>query len=490
MEEILARTSILTKHPTRNVFYCFLNNYGTAFIRKNEGWIKNNFEYDEKEMYIMTYAIDYRKPRTTPLEKRTLPGITLDWYQDEAVELMLANRRYCFFFGPGTGKTIMAMSYILSEYENDHTANFVVITPKSVIKQYQGEIEKYLPSEANIIVTNYEGMKKIPKGKITGLIFDESHRLKSFTSNLNKEATELATQAESVFMFTGTPQDANRDEVMAQIKVMCPYLAPFKTVFMERYFYLDDYYKPKFEKRPKELDEILLNLTFGDETDNLIQLPPEEHLLVETRFKDKTLYNKFDKDHIATVKGHVITADNRAVAISKLKQISSGFIITNNEEVIELDENPRREVLTDLLLEVDKALIFTNFKYDQDVVQEVMKELGKKASYLNGSNTKKQSDQAVDDFKNGKVDYLVAQSKSGSTGLDLPVVTKVVYYSLPESFIVYDQSKYRIRRRGQKNICSYYTIIVKGTEDRKMVRRLKEKYSKHKTSFKLYRRSK
>ncbi|MFA7030312.1 MAG: helicase-related protein, partial [Candidatus Cloacimonadaceae bacterium] len=91
-----------------------------------------------------------------------------------------------------------------------------------------------------------------------------------------------------------------------------------------------------------------------------------------------------------------------------------------------------------------------------------------------------------DEFKEGKVNYLVIQSKSGNAGLDLTVTNNVVFYTMPESYIVYHQCKSRIRRIGQEQECNYYHMICRDTVEERVYDSLKRKKSFSTRLFKIY----
>lgn len=485
-----------------NVFYLFRNNYTAAWLRKNKDWIKHYFDYNKNVLNKFATFQEYERPREEPIPFITLPGIELFPFQMAALQTMLDCERNCLFFGPGTGKTIMALNYIAAVAAVDDKAKFVVVTLKNVLGQYEEEAKKYLDESVDVVFINPESIHKLPDTNYTGVIFDESHRLKNMSSQIHNKALDLASRSRDVYHFSGTPQDASRDEIMSQIRILAPYLVPYKTHFMERYFYLDDYYKPKFEKRPSELDEIIVRMTIGDTTDNLLDLPPENHNLIECKFKDKTIYNEYDANHLAVIDGVHFISEGRGPAVIALKQISSGFIYETKYELYEKDgeektrkiqiphrlENPKEEPMRELLVELDSALIFTRFDEEQNIITEILDQYGFSYETINGKRSDKDNQKAIDKFKAKEIKFLVSQIRKGSAGLHFVATTNIIYYSIPDSFITYDQSKYRIRRHGQTEECNYYSLVVRGTEDRHSINRISRKLAAHNKNFKLFRR--
>jgi SNF2 family DNA or RNA helicase len=52
------------------------------------------------------------------------------------------------------------------------------------------------------------------------------------------------------------------------------------------------------------------------------------------------------------------------------------------------------------------------------------------------------------------------QYQAGAMGLNLQKANKIIYYSPPLSSELYEQSKKRIHRIGQKGTCYYYNLTV------------------------------
>ena len=55
------------------------------------------------------------------------------------------------------------------------------------------------------------------------------------------------------------------------------------------------------------------------------------------------------------------------------------------------------------------------------------------------------------------------QYQAGAMGLNLQLSNKIIYFSLPLSSELFEQSKKRTHRMGQKRTCMYYYLITEGT---------------------------
>jgi len=415
-------------------------------------------------------------------------GITLKDHQDIAVKIMLDNNKFGFFLGTGTGKTLIAITWILNK---DLTKPILIVTPKKVIGQYKKECAKYLPKEKLdlITVTNFEQLHLHFDTAWNSIIIDESHKAKSHTSdaNFNLRALVKNGPAEHVYLFTGTPQDKSRHDILPQLAILDEKYMPSKSKMYERYFRLDEYYKPKLEltEFKKELTEIISEITWGMETEQAIELTAENNYKVMCPHP-KQVYDRLRDKNIVKIGSDEIVADNEAILKMKLRQICSGHIKTTEEKpyrVIKLP-NYKNQPFKELIQTLPSAIIYTEFDEDIIEVTKVLDELAYSYVVVNGKT--KNSDPLIDKFKDGNVNYLVIQSKSGNAGLDLTVTNNVVFYTMPESYIVYHQCKSRIRRIGQEQECNYYHMICRDTVEERVFDSLKRKKSFSTRLFKIY----
>lgn len=488
-DQVLKSNSIFTKHPTSlNVWYFFLNHAGAKIFKEHRDFFEKYWDIEEEVIEKLEGWVDYTNghPKIT---QHNLKGITLLPYQQIAVNKMLTNKKYCIFLGQGTGKTLIAITFINSITKEQGYKKVLIVTPKKVIGQYQKECRKYLDHEVDIV--NYESLNKVTE-QYDIICYDESHRIKNCTSMVNKKAAAL--RAERIYLFTGSPQDKNKHEILAQLKVLQPYLFPAKYKVYERFFYLDEYGNPIKDKPNMELDEIISKMSYGEQTENLIDLPDQHHNIIECNFKNKEYYNLLKKNNTVEINGDIIIADSPVVLRMKLKQMCNGFLFYkkfNEKTCIETRElivleNPKLEPLKKLVTTLNSGIIYTQFDYDIEVIANLLTSLNLSFVCVNGKT--KDSDPLIDSFKKGEVKFLVIQAQSGNAGLDLFVTNNMIFYSLPDSYIVFEQCIYRMRRIGQTLECNYYYLITKGSIEPVIYRALKNKKSFNNKMFNLYRK--
>ena len=70
---------------------------------------------------------------------------------------------------------------------------------------------------------------------------------------------------------------------------------------------------------------------------------------------------------------------------------------------------------------------------------------------------------------------LVVQIQAGAEGVDMTRANHAVYFSLPHSLALYNQSRARLYRPGQTRPVSFMHIIAAGTVDEGVYRALERK---------------
>jgi len=112
-------------------------------------------------------------------------------------------------------------------------------------------------------------------------------------------------------------------------------------------------------------------------------------------------------------------------------------------------EVPKIEVLHDLLnkKEFDKVLIFGRTKWGVQKLSDELERRGFRASAIHGNKRQNQRQFVLEQFKRSQIQVLLATDVA-SRGLDIPDVSHVINYDLPETLEDYI---HRIGRTGRAN---------------------------------------
>lgn len=112
-----------------------------------------------------------------------------------------------------------------------------------------------------------------------------------------------------------------------------------------------------------------------------------------------------------------------------------------------IDVKKKKELVTTLIKESKhkQILLFVNKKDAADAAMEHFKEHGVKAAPIHGAIEYKQRVQAIKDFRNKKIQVLIATDIAGR-GLDIKELPLVINYTLPETT---DDFTHRVGRTGR-----------------------------------------
>lgn len=446
--------------------------YSTEALHK----IKNFVQAPERPC-----ADQYTIVEPDPINKPLMP------HQIEAVTRMLKYPKYGFFFGTGTGKTLIAISFLMTL----NLKHALIVTTKTVIGQYQQELDKYIPGNKHVVI-NYEQAGKYTNETFDAIILDESHKAKSKSSQINDTLKQLTKKCSNVYLFTGSPQDKLRHDIFAQLYLLYTDFMPGKTKFLNRYFYLNDYYQPTKENPQfsNELTEMIQSITWGKKTEEVVDLsscPMVEHEIICDQ--PHPLYNTLIKDKVYEFPyGASVVADTPANLRTKLREICSGFvkIKQGTRTGIQPLTNTKNEPVQNCLSKLPQALIYTEFKWDNINVAKICENLNATYAIIDGSTKEKDRSRFVMQFKNGELRFLIVQNQSGNAGLDLSCMNNIVWYTLPDKYINFSQGNGRIRRKGQTKECNYYYVMCKNSIELDILKSLKRKKDYTNRVFKIY----
>ena len=91
----------------------------------------------------------------------------------------------------------------------------------------------------------------------------------------------------------------------------------------------------------------------------------------------------------------------------------------------------------------DRLVVFYNFTEEMDAMRKIVNEMKREYSLVNGSR----KDLTCYEEFNDSITFI--QYQAGAMGLNLQKANKIIYFTLPLSSELYEQSKKRIHRIGQ-----------------------------------------
>lgn len=438
--------------------------------------------------------------------------LTLMRHQQLGREIAKYQDRYAFFYDTRTGKTPLSLAIMYDDIVANPSHKWLVVCPLILIENaWIPDAAEFIPeikivschastpakrierinSDANIYVTNTESFVKyrehFDKLHLTGCIIDESSDMKSPKSKVSKELVDFAQTLKRFYLLSGTPAPNGEQEYYMQLKAVDYYgIQQSYTQFKEHYF-VNMSYNPQFEKlalRPDKKDELfslIRQYALYVDKEDVLTTPGRTFHEVEFEMPPelKKHYNKLKNElYIELGDGLQITAPSTAAKLNKLNQVTSGFVIDTqavkenkfyNEDRTELYNlsGYRFAKLIDLLGEIgdEQVLIWANYKAEFKIIREA---LGDTCRCVYGETSITEKNEAIRLFKEGKIQYLIANPASADKGLTLTNAHISIYFSLNWSYELFKQSMERIYGdiKKQPKHCDYYVMIAKGTIDR------------------------
>jgi len=145
------------------------------------------------------------------------------------------------------------------------------------------------------------------------------------------------------------------------------------------------------------------------------------------------------------------------------------------QEIMYVTEFSKDALLAKLVVEhqMSSAIVFTRTRRRAGWVTDRLKDAGIKAEEIHSDISQSQRERTLDNFRNGKFPILVATDVA-ARGLDIPAITHVINYDLPDSP---DDYVHRIGRTGRAGRTGVAFSFI-SDEQRHMVRDIEKRIGK------------
>ncbi|KAJ50089.1 SNF2 family DNA or RNA helicase [Clostridium tetanomorphum] len=386
----------------------------------------------------------------------------------------------------GLGKTIQTIAFILSEKNKKS----LIITPTSLIYNWQHEIERFAPilkvgiihgekieqkkvisklEEYNVVLTTYGTLKNNVESynnvEFDYCIIDEAQNIKNPITQNTKAVKEI--KAKVKFALTGTPIENNLIELWSIFDFIMPGYLYSEETFYEKFLCGNE---KDLENLKKLIKPFILRRT---KKEVIKDLPDkiEKKILVQMTQKQKLIYNAYIKDIREKLKNNSQGKIEVFSYLTKLRQIclDPSLVFTEYEG----GSGKLRVAMTLVEEGIDsdsKILIFSQFTSALNKIGKALKEKGIEYFYLDGSTPSKERIKLVNEFNNSdNIKVFLISLKAGGTGLNLTSANLVIHFDPWWNPAVEDQATDRAHRIGQKNVVEVIKLIARGTIEGKIV---------------------
>lgn len=302
-------------------------------------------------------------------------------------------------------------------------------------------------------IINYDLLIRRPELKTIStpftLMLDESSLIQNENSKRSKFILKMEPQ--NVILLSGTPTGGKYERLWSQLYLL-GWKIP-KRMFYDHYvdYHFDD--SAGFPRMVvdgyKNVDRLKQKMRQHGcvfmKTEDCIDLPEQVHQTVKVPTTKE--YRIFKKDRIVTVDGVELMGDTVLKKLLYMRQLCGQY-------------NPDKlQAFRDLLESTeDRVIVFYNFNAELDTLQGICNVLQRPVSVVNGSL----KDLTAYDTRNDSVTFV--QYQAGAMGLNLQKSCRVIYFTPTLSSELFEQSKKRVHRIGQKRTCFYY-YLTSGIEE-------------------------
>ena len=339
-------------------------------------------------------------------------------------------------------------------------------------------------------------IKNHPSFSVNNVLVHNSSRMKNNRAITTKKLLQHAALPRFKMIMSGTPAPNSPVEYWGQMTFLDEnILHKSFYAFRNTYFHLarnGEIMQGRFMSRqqaqeifsrgweyaisPENLTKLMVKINpyvFRAKKDECLDLPDQvdEVRLVELSTEQRKHYNEMKRHLITELAGQFVTAQVALAKILKLREITSGHLISG-DKTIAIANPAKIKELSALLEELGNqpVIIWGNFVWEIEAIQKL---LGEKAVSVYGKTDDKHI--ALEDFKAGKYQYLIANMNSISHGVTLVNCSTQVFFSLSYSWEQWIQCKNRIHRIGAVKKCTYIHILAKDTIDEQIYKVLQDK---------------
>ena len=303
-----------------------------------------------------------------------------------------------------------------------------------------------------ILIINYEltfRRKQLLELTDFTLLLDESSLIQNETAKRSKFISKL--KPSNLILLSGTPVNGKYENLYSQIQMLGWKIS--KSLFWQQYIdwewaeETDGFFRRKingYKNVDRLKDKLNQHGATFKKSDEVIDLPEQNHNKVW--IKPTQVYWLFLKKKIINIDGKKLIGDTTLTAMLYSRMLCGHY-------------NPDKlEAFSDLLDSTqDRLIVFYNFNAELAAMWRIADAQDRPTSVVNGQLKDLTAYESCDN----SVTFI--QYQAGAMGLNLQKANKVIYFTLPLSSELFEQSKKRVHRVGQERRCFYYYLMCMGS---------------------------
>ena len=314
----------------------------------------------------------------------------------------------------------------------------------------------------SIIVINYDLLwrrRDLMDLKDFTLLLDESSLIQNPSAKRSRFILKM--HPENVILLSGTPTGGKYERLWSQLHLLG---WPISRKLYDQTYMVWDYienwqtgyripvvkgYKnvPRLKEKMREYGCIFMK------TEECFDLPQQQDMLIKVNASSD--YTKFMKHrYLQMSNGVELVGDTTLTARLYARQLCGQYSKDKLSAVADLIDSTE-----------DRLIIFYNFTAEMEMLRKLCGD--RPVSIVNGSTKDLRA------YEEHSDSITLIQYQAGAHGLNLQKARRIIYYTLPESSELFEQSRKRIHRIGQDQTCFYYIPVCKGSIEEKILQALK-----------------
>jgi SNF2 family DNA or RNA helicase len=410
----------------------------------------------------------------------------------------------------GLGKTLQTIAHLCLLHSGDSTSRgpsdpstlpSLVVVPTSLVGNWQKELRRFAPhlrvviwhgadrqssartlADAQIIITTYalliRDQERWQERPLRALILDEAQAIKNPRSAARRAACTL--QAQHRLCLSGTPVENHLGDLWSLFDFLSPGLLGDERAFARHYRVPVE--QERNQVQLMALRQLVAPFILRRRKDQVAkELPPKTLIVKRVRVEgvQRELYESLrvaaHSEVRSTIRRRGIAQSTIAIldALMKLRQVCCDPRLLRSEMAGDTGPVPSAkseaffELLTGLLSQGRRVLVFSQFTKMLDLMAAGLQERGIGYLLLTGESRDRQA--KVDAFEAKVVDVFLISLKAGGTGLNLTSADAVIHYDPWWNPAAQAQATDRAYRIGQQKPVFVYDLIVEGSVEERML---------------------
>lgn len=305
------------------------------------------------------------------------------------------------------------------------------------------------------------------------LMLDESSMITNPTVKRTKFIHKL--KPDNCILLSGTPTGGKYEKLWSQLKLLGWNIS--KDLFYRQYVVTEWIDDDSGFKRPvttgyKNVDRLKSKLKQHGcifmKTEEVFDLP--EKIQIPVMVNNSKEFSRFMRNSIVELPdGTELIGDTALTKRLYARQLCGQYSKAKMAAFVDLVSS------TD-----DRLIVFYNFTEELNLMKEAVALMDKPISIVNGET------KDLTAYENSFDSVTFIQYQAGAMGLNLQKSNKIIYFTLPQSSELFEQSMKRIHRIGQSKNCFYYILMVKNSVEGVILETLKMRKDYDDELFKEY----